>query len=98
MARSRSPELIAARIRAATSGELRELPGPPQYVHPSVSVRTRCGRASASSWATMPPIEMPNTCAASIASASSRPAASSASCGIVSGPSSRLLAPTPRWS
>ena len=53
-------------------------PGPPQYVQPSASVRIRSGWRRASSWATMPPIEMPITCAASMPSASSSPAASCA--------------------
>ena len=52
-------------------------------------MRTRSGCASASSWATMPPIEMPSTWAESSSSAASSPAASSASWAIVIGPSRR---------
>ena len=46
-------------------------------------VRIRSGWASASSWAIMPPIEMPTTWARSSSSASSRPAASAARSAIV---------------
>ena len=42
------------------------------------SERTRSGCRAAISWAIMPPIEAPTTCARSIPSASSRPIPSSA--------------------
>jgi hypothetical protein len=89
---------MPAARRPSTAGVVGTLSAPPQKVQPSVSVRTSSPRASASSWATIPPIEIPSTCADSMPSPSSSPAASPASCAIVKGPSRRLLAPTPRWS
>ena len=47
-------------------------------VHPSARVRTRSGCRIASSCATIPPMEMPNTCAAGAPDASITDAASSA--------------------
>jgi hypothetical protein len=75
-------------------------PGPPQYEQPMVSVRTRSGARSASSWETMPPIEMPRTWALGTPSTSSRPSASPARSAIVNvSPSARReLAPIPRLS
>ena len=71
---------------------------PPQDVQPRVSVRTRCGAASASSWATIPPIEIPSTWASAIANASSSASASAASPAIVRSPPHGALRPIPRWS
>ena len=47
---------------SATSWESRMASGPPGDVQPSVRVRTRSGRETASSWAISPPIENPTRC------------------------------------
>jgi hypothetical protein len=67
-------------------------------VQPSVSDRSRSGSASASSWAIIPPIEIPTTCALSSPSSSIKPAASSAISTIVKAPSIGADNPIPRLS
>ena len=91
----RSPR--AARARGRRTAARRPAPGsapgrrscasaPPGIRAARASgVRIRCGWRSASSWATIPPIEIPTTWACSQPSASSRPAASSASSAMVNG-------------
>ena len=70
----------------------------PAWVQPSTSLRTRSGASSATSWAIIPPIDIPNTSARSIASASSSATASAASPAVVYGPGVTLDAPPPRLS
>ena len=53
------------------------------HVETSVSERTSDACRSASSWATVPPIESPTTWARTIFSSRKRAAASSASCAVV---------------
>ena len=67
-------------------------------VAPSTSARTRDGCRSATSWAIMPPSEMPYTCADSTPAASSTATASSAISATVYGPGTRSDRPTPRLS
>ena len=71
---------------------------PPQAVQPRISERTRDGWFSASSCASIPPIEAPNTCADSRPAASITARASSAITGIGYGPGGTSLRPTPRLS
>ena len=71
---------------------------PPAEVAPSTSASTRSGYRSASSWAIIPPIEIPYTCARAIPAASSTETASAAIPASVSGPAGRSLRPEPRLS
>ena len=71
---------------------------PPAEVAPSTSASTRSGYRSASSWAIIPPIEIPYTCARAMPAASSTETASAAIPASVSGPAGRSLRPEPRLS
>ena len=64
--RSRSPDSTAAVIACTTSPLVGLDCVPPADVLASVSVAIRSGARSASSWATMPPIEKPKTCVRSM--------------------------------
>ncbi|HVC99894.1 MAG TPA: hypothetical protein VNG93_01950 [Candidatus Dormibacteraeota bacterium] len=64
--------------RRATSGSAWTESSPPRLDITMLSVSTFSGCSTATSWAIMPPIEAPATCAARIPSASRRPAASPA--------------------
>ena len=86
-------------VSAYTTSELVGLDCvPPHEVPASVSVVTRSGTSSASSCATMPPIEKPKTCAWSTPTASSTARASAASNAVVRSPAIGPLRPMPRWS
>ena len=84
---------------STTSGSLdRTAFSPPQFVQPKTKLFTRSAWRSANSWAIMPPIEMPNTCARSMPNPSRTPAVSSANMAIEYGSSGLSLRPTPRLS
>ena len=83
--RSAQSSVCIANARAVSRG-WRAAWAMPAWVQPSTSRRTRSGQPSASSWAIIPPIDIPNTSARSIAEASSSAAASPASCAVVYGP------------
>ncbi len=65
-------------------------------MQPSTSPRTSSGWFSTSSWAIIPPIDTPNTCAGPTFSSRRSPAASSAIMRIVYSVSGLSLSPVPR--
>lgn len=83
--------------KATVSGSI-TASGPPAWVQPSRSERTRSGAVSASSWAIRPPIETPKTCAEPTPAASRTAAASAAIVSIAHGPVGTSERPTPRLS
>jgi len=92
---NRAPQFNSNRSINASSEGL-SLPRKLAKVAPSASARTRSGDRNASSCATIPPIEMPNTFAADTASASSTASASPASCAIEQVPRVGPENPVPR--
>src|SRR4051794_33261831 len=97
--RPSSSGTIARRVRKASvsrSGGVAA--APPAEVAPSTSESTRSGWRSVSSWAIIPPIEIPYTCACAIPAASSTETASAAIPASVRRPAGRSLRPQPRLS
>jgi hypothetical protein len=79
-----SGAIAAARAKKASAGSSGAVArDPPGVVAPRTSARIRSGWRNASSWATIPPREIPYTCAASSPAASRTATASSAICATV---------------
>ncbi len=79
-----------------TSGRCSAPCAEPQVEQPSTSRCTTCGWFRTSSWAIIPPIDIPSTWARWMPSSRRRPAASSAMRRIVTSPAGLSVCPVPR--